>query len=156
MTLSITILMPMLTDVTELTMIVPAVFAMAVNSKIGKRTVKVFSHLLVTSLLLLHKDAEIPSRSIMITCTAKLNIMATIIPGIMKMNNPRTVSTETVRPAMRRVERLDRTDLSATLKVTGFPSNVSEQNLTTIPSATAVMTKPMMVDAAITGILAVK
>ena len=102
-------------------MILPIIVVMVVSKRIEKRIVKVFNHLLATSFLLLHKLAETLYRSIMITCTVRLNIIATIIPGITKQNTPRTVNTETTRPVIRRVERLDKTESSPTLMVTCFP-----------------------------------
>jgi hypothetical protein len=156
MTASMTRAIMLSNDATEFPMTLPITFAIVDSRRTEKRIVKVLIHLLATSFLLLHKLADRLSRSIMIACVVKLNIMAMMIPGIMKKNNPRTDNTDTNVPATMRVERLVRTEFSPILIVAGFLSSVSDDTFTTNPVAIVFVIKLMMVDATIMGIMVTK
>ena len=109
------------------------------RSNTRNRTPKIFHHDLSTSLLLISKLSKGPLSSIMITGTTRENIIATIIPGMMKQMTPRIIKMPETRPATRRDASLWIARSNALARFASPFSKRSEAYFTTIPFAIVLM-----------------
>ncbi len=119
--------------------------AIAIIITITKMNRKVLTHRLLTSLLLLDKLSNAPTFSIMIAGTTRENIIASIIPGMIRAMSPNIISIPEIIATANRERSLRAAELKAFSRFAEPFSITSEAHLTHIPFAIVLTIQDNMI-----------